>query len=73
MVKLSNEHEIVECKGITRKCILLEYKNSMIDEKMIMPCENLEECDWNKLNFIISKVMIIILLLNYLNLKKKFH
>ena len=45
MVKLSNEHEIVECKGITRKFILFEYKNSTIDEKMIMPCENLEECD----------------------------
>ena len=45
MVKMSHEYEIIECHSITRKCILFEYKNSIRDEKMLMPCENLEECD----------------------------
>jgi len=45
MVKLTNDYELVEFKNINRKCIIFEYKNSTAIEYMLMPCENLNDCD----------------------------
>jgi hypothetical protein len=45
MVNLTDEYELVEFRNIKRKCIFLQYKNSSSTETMLMPCENLDDCD----------------------------
>ena len=45
MVNLSQEYELVEFKNIKRKSIFFQFKNGTTTEAMLIPCENLDDCD----------------------------
>jgi hypothetical protein len=45
MINLTDEYVLVEFKNIKRKCIYFQYKNNSTTEAMLMPCENLDDCD----------------------------
>ena len=45
MIDVLDEFELIECKSIVRPCILMEYIHENKIERMLMPCENLDDCD----------------------------
>ena len=45
IVNSMDDYTLIECKTIVRPCILMEYIHENKNETMLMPCENLDDCD----------------------------